>query len=161
MRTERVIDALGIGTTDEDRCRLSGLRDPAHGPDHLGGVRTRLGRRGIVPSMGSVGDCYDNSAMNLLGIRCNRAPAPDRGTGHRPDDLERKTPGHVGQLGAVRTRQWLLGTANAGHRGHDHMTAHCRFIYRVIEARMAPVTAMVAVRRALLWAMRAIGGSSG
>jgi putative transposase len=64
MRTELVIDALGMAITRRCPDRQSTILHSDHGSQFTSwAFGRRLVDAGIVPSMGSVGDCYDNSLV--------------------------------------------------------------------------------------------------
>jgi putative transposase len=64
MRTELVIDALGMATIRRTPESGSTILHSDHGSQYTAwAFGQRLRAAGILPSMGSVGDCYDNSMM--------------------------------------------------------------------------------------------------
>jgi len=64
MRTELVIDALGMATLRREPQSGSTVLHSDHGAQYTAwAFGKRLEAAGILPSMGSVGDCYDNSMM--------------------------------------------------------------------------------------------------
>jgi putative transposase len=64
MRTELVIDALGMATLRRKPDAGSTVLHSDHGSQYTAwAFGKRLEAAGILPSMGRVGDCYDNSMM--------------------------------------------------------------------------------------------------
>ncbi|WP_183176972.1 integrase core domain-containing protein [Amycolatopsis bartoniae] len=64
MRTELVIDALGMATLRRTPESGNTILHSDHGSQFTAwAFGQRLRAAGILPSMGSVGDCYDNSMM--------------------------------------------------------------------------------------------------
>jgi putative transposase len=64
MRTELVIDALGMAIIRRCPDRQSTILHSDHGSQFTSwAFGRRLVDAGIVPSMGSIGDCYDNSLV--------------------------------------------------------------------------------------------------
>lgn len=64
MRTELVIDALGMATLRRKPESGNTILHSDHGSQFTAwAFGQRLRAAGILPSMGSVGDCYDNSMM--------------------------------------------------------------------------------------------------
>jgi len=64
MRTELVIDALGMAITRRNPDRQATILHSDHGSQFTSwAFGRRLVDAGIVPSMGSIGDCYDNSLV--------------------------------------------------------------------------------------------------
>jgi len=64
MRTELVVDALGMAITRRNPDRQSTILHSDHGSQFTSwAFGRRLVDAGIVPSMGSIGDCYDNSLV--------------------------------------------------------------------------------------------------
>jgi putative transposase len=64
MRTELVIDALGMATLRRNPGPGSTILHSDHGSQYTAwAFGQRLRAAGILPSMGTVGDCYDNSMM--------------------------------------------------------------------------------------------------
>ncbi|MGH3940964.1 MAG: IS3 family transposase, partial [Pseudonocardiaceae bacterium] len=68
MRTELVIDALGMATLrrqpDNDSDNGATILHSDHGTQYTSwAFGQRLRAAGLLPSMGTVGDCYDNSMM--------------------------------------------------------------------------------------------------
>jgi putative transposase len=64
MRTELVVDALGMAITRRQPEPYSAILHSDHGCQFTSwAFGKRLTDAGIVPSMGSVGDCYDNSLV--------------------------------------------------------------------------------------------------
>jgi putative transposase len=64
MRTELVIDALGMATLRRTPAAGATILHSDHGAQYTAWTfGKRLEAAGILPSMGSVGDCYDNSMM--------------------------------------------------------------------------------------------------
>jgi putative transposase len=64
MRTELVIDALGMATLRRNPDPGSTILHSDHGSQYTAwAFGQRLRATGILPSMGTVGDCYDNSMM--------------------------------------------------------------------------------------------------
>jgi putative transposase len=64
MRTELVIDALGMAITRREPDRHATILHSDHGSQFTSwAFGRRLIDAGIVPSMGSIGDCYDNSLV--------------------------------------------------------------------------------------------------
>jgi putative transposase len=64
MRTELVIDALGMATLRRKPEPENTILHSDHGCQYTAwAFGKRLEAAGILPSMGSVGDCYDNSMM--------------------------------------------------------------------------------------------------
>lgn len=64
MRTELVIDALGMATLRRKPQSGNTILHSDHGSQFTAwAFGQRLRAAGILPSMGSVGDCYDNSMM--------------------------------------------------------------------------------------------------
>jgi transposase InsO family protein len=64
MRTELVIDALGMAIIRRCPDRQSTILHSDHGSQFTSwAFGRRLVDAGIVPSMGSIGDCYDNAMI--------------------------------------------------------------------------------------------------
>lgn len=64
MRTELVIDALGMATLRRKPESGNTVLHSDHGSQYTAWTfGKRLEATGILPSMGSIGDCYDNSMM--------------------------------------------------------------------------------------------------
>ena len=64
MRTALVVDALGMAITRRKPGHHSAILHSDHGSQFTSWTfGQRLVAAGLVPSMGSVGDCYDNSMM--------------------------------------------------------------------------------------------------
>ncbi|GDY34098.1 transposase [Gandjariella thermophila] len=64
MRTELVIDALGMATLRRAPAAGRTILHSDHGAQYTAwAFGKRLEAAGILPSMGTVGDCYDNSMM--------------------------------------------------------------------------------------------------
>lgn len=64
MRTELVVDALGMAITRRQPERHSAILHSDHGSQFTSWTfGQRLRTAGLVGSMGSIGDCYDNSMM--------------------------------------------------------------------------------------------------
>lgn len=64
MRTELVIDALGMATLRRNPDKEETILHSDHGSQYTAwAFGQRLRAAGILPSMGTVGDCYDNSMM--------------------------------------------------------------------------------------------------
>lgn len=64
MRTELVIDALGMATLRRNPAKDQTILHSDHGSQYTAwAFGQRLRAAGILPSMGTVGDCYDNSMM--------------------------------------------------------------------------------------------------
>jgi putative transposase len=64
MRTELVIDALGMATLRRNPNPGETILHSDHGSQYTAwAFGQRLRTAGILPSMGTVGDCYDNSMM--------------------------------------------------------------------------------------------------
>lgn len=64
MRTELVIDALGMAITRRRPDRQATILHSDHGSQFTSwAFGRRLVDAGLVPSMGSIGDCYDNSMV--------------------------------------------------------------------------------------------------
>jgi putative transposase len=64
MRTELVVDTLGMAITRRQPEPYSAILHADHGCQFTSWTfGKRLADAGIVPSMGSVGDCYDNSLV--------------------------------------------------------------------------------------------------
>jgi putative transposase len=64
MRTELVIDALGMATLRRQPPEKNTILHSDHGTQYTSwafGQRLRAAR--LLPSMGTIGDCYDNSMM--------------------------------------------------------------------------------------------------
>jgi putative transposase len=67
MRTELVIDALGMATLRRKPESGHAILHSDHGSQFTAwAFGQRLRTAGILPSMGSVGDCYNNSMMESL-----------------------------------------------------------------------------------------------
>lgn len=67
MRTELVIDALSMAITRRDPERQSTILHSDRGSQFTSwAFGRRLVDAGLVPSMGSIGDCYDNSMVESL-----------------------------------------------------------------------------------------------
>jgi transposase InsO family protein len=63
-RIDRVIDALGMAITRRNPDRQATILHSDHGSQFTSwAFGRRLVDAGIVPSMGSIGDCYDNSLV--------------------------------------------------------------------------------------------------
>jgi putative transposase len=72
MRTELVIDALGTATLRRKPESGSTILHPDHGAQFTAwALGQRLRADGILPSTGSVGDCYDNSMMESFWAHSN------------------------------------------------------------------------------------------
>jgi putative transposase len=64
MRTELVIDALGMATLRRQPDNGSAILHSDHGTQYTSwAFGQRLRAAGLLPSMGTVGDCYDNAMM--------------------------------------------------------------------------------------------------
>jgi len=64
MRAELVIDALGMATLRREPVSGGTILHSDHGSQYTAwSFGKRLEAAGILPSMGSVGDCYDNAMM--------------------------------------------------------------------------------------------------
>jgi putative transposase len=64
MRTELVIDALGMATLRRQPPGRSTILHSDHGTQFTSwAFGQRLRAAGLLPSMGTIGDCYDNSMM--------------------------------------------------------------------------------------------------
>ena len=64
MRTELVVDALGMATLRRRPEDDSTIVHSDHGTQHTSwAFGQRLRAAGLLPSMGTIGDCYDNSMM--------------------------------------------------------------------------------------------------
>lgn len=64
MRTELVIDALGMATLRRRPASDSTILHSDHGTQYTSwAFGQRLRAAGLLPSMGTIGDCYDNSMM--------------------------------------------------------------------------------------------------
>ncbi len=64
MRTALVVDALGMAITRRAPEHYSAILHADHGSQFTSWVfGQRLVEAGLVGSMGSIGDCYDNSMM--------------------------------------------------------------------------------------------------
>lgn len=64
MRTELVINALGMATLRRNPNKDATILHSDHGSQYTAwAFGQRLRAAGILPSMGTVGDCYDNSMM--------------------------------------------------------------------------------------------------
>ena len=80
MRTELVIDALGMATLRRHPDNDATILHSDHGAQYTSwAFGQRLRTAGLPPSMGTVGDCYDNSMMeSLCSVRSSSKPL------HRP-----------------------------------------------------------------------------
>jgi putative transposase len=64
MRTELVVDALGMATLRRRPTSDSTILHSDHGTQYTSwAFGQRLRAAGLLPSMGTIGDCYDNSMM--------------------------------------------------------------------------------------------------
>jgi putative transposase len=64
MRTELVIDALGMATLRRQPLKSNTILHSDHGTQYTSwAFGQRLRAAGLLPSMGTIGDCYDNSMM--------------------------------------------------------------------------------------------------
>jgi putative transposase len=64
MRTELVVDALGMATLRRHPKNDSTILHSDHGTQYTSwAFGQRLRAAGLLPSMGTIGDCYDNSMM--------------------------------------------------------------------------------------------------
>ncbi|MGH3929403.1 MAG: IS3 family transposase [Pseudonocardiaceae bacterium] len=64
MRTELIIDALGMATLRRQPDNGATILHSDHGTQYTSwAFGQRLRAAGLLPSMGTVGDCYDNSMM--------------------------------------------------------------------------------------------------
>jgi putative transposase len=64
MRTELVVDALGMATLRRRPEGDSAILHSDHGTQYTSwAFGQRLRAAGLLPSMGTIGDCYDNSMM--------------------------------------------------------------------------------------------------
>jgi putative transposase len=64
MRTELVVDALGMATLRRQPPNKNTILHSDHGTQYTSwAFGQRLRAAGLLPSMGTIGDCYDNSMM--------------------------------------------------------------------------------------------------
>lgn len=72
IRTELVLDALGMAVLRRTPTNGETILHSDHGSQYTSwAFGQRLAKAGLLGSMGSVGDCYDNAMMESFWERCN------------------------------------------------------------------------------------------
>ncbi|MCY4493614.1 MAG: IS3 family transposase, partial [Acidimicrobiaceae bacterium] len=110
MKTQMVLDALEMARQNRPT-RLEGLVAHTDAGSHLTsvGYSERLYELGAAPSVGSVGDSYDNALAEAVNALYKTELI--RGPGHRPwrtiDDVELATLGWVHWHNTVRIHSYL------------------------------------------------------
>jgi putative transposase len=110
MRTEMILDALEMASWSRGTT-LEGLRCHSDAGSQFTSVRygDRLAELGAVPSIGSVGDSYDNAlAESVIGLyKAELIRGPDQGPWRTVEDVELATLGWVHWHNTTRLHSYL------------------------------------------------------
>ena len=114
MRTEMVLDALEMARWSRDT-DLEGLRCHSDAGSQFTSIRygERLAEFGAVPSIGSIGDSFDNAlAESTNGLyKAELIRGPDRGPWRTIEDVELATLGWVHWFNTDRIHSYLDDTS--------------------------------------------------
>jgi putative transposase len=121
MRTTMVLDALDMASWSRG-VRIDGLRCHSDAGSQFTSVRygERLAELGAVPSIGSVGDSYDNAlAETVNGLyKSELIRGPDQGPWRTVDDVELATLGWVHWHNTARLHGYLDDVPPAEFEAH-------------------------------------------